>query len=455
MNIARYIKVGIFFITLGTAGAGYIVFSTDGFNSFNTKAYELIMEDATGLSTNSKVYLAGVPVGKIREISLSDGNARITIAFLKDIEIRRDAILERKASSILGTSILSLSPGSPDEPVLPEGGRILPGSTARDMSALMGSAQEMSTEIILILRELQENQLHLLQTSLETFNAIALKLDNRSDAELDRLSRILESTAQITERVNALLETREQDIAKSATDIHIALENLRIITSDIRNGQGSVGMALQDEKLYAHLAETAAQAEIASRKLQQTLDSITRLADNADKVVTDAGDMVYKATGFTVQVDSAAHHYIQGGITQGGAALRLTPRSNKGWYQVGVTNDAELNAEIARHVGLFTLRGGLMDGSAGAGLNFTPNKWISLSGEVFRFTRQDYPNLQGRIRLYPFFNPASDKPWHWLYIDGGISDVLGNNTDFFIGAGIRFTDDDAQAVIPFVPLATR
>ncbi|HRS03103.1 MAG TPA: MlaD family protein, partial [Treponema sp.] len=100
MNISRYIKIGLFFITIGTAGTVYIVRSTDGFNDFNTKVYEVAIDDATGLSTNSKVYLAGVPVGKIQAIDLHGDTAILRVAFLKSVEIRQDASLQRKPSSI-------------------------------------------------------------------------------------------------------------------------------------------------------------------------------------------------------------------------------------------------------------------------------------------------------------------------------------------------------------------
>jgi phospholipid/cholesterol/gamma-HCH transport system substrate-binding protein len=65
VNISNYVKVGLFFIILGTAGGAYVILSADGLSDFNTRSYVTTLEDATGLSSRSKIYLAGVAVGKI------------------------------------------------------------------------------------------------------------------------------------------------------------------------------------------------------------------------------------------------------------------------------------------------------------------------------------------------------------------------------------------------------
>lgn len=454
MNIARYVKVGLFFITLGIGGTGYVILSTDGFNVLNTKMYEVVMDDATGLSTNSKVYLAGVPVGKIKAIDLTGERALLRVAFLRDVEIRGDARVARKSSSILGTSILALSPGSETAEILKEGGRIEPVPGSGDMSALMGSAQDLSVQLTVLIKELQENQLALLQVSIETFNSIAKKLDERSEAELERISRILESTALITERFDRMLSERETDITTSAADIRIAIENLRLVTEEIQAGRGTVGKALYDDSLYANLNDTASQAEIAALKLQEALDSINRLAVSSETVVKDAGSIVSQASGLGVQVDSRGRYEMLASRFHGGASLRLEPRTKDRWYRVGVT-DTSFDAEIARRIGLFTLKGGLIEGSAGGGLEFEPFNWVNISGEVFDFNSGTLPNVRGTVTIYPFFDPHSNKPWNWLYLGGGVTAALGPNRDYFFGAGLRFADDEVRGLVGLVPAVVK
>ncbi len=484
MSVMRYVKVGLFFISLGVAGTGYVVMSTDGFNRFNTKDYEVVMADATGLSTNSKVYLAGVPVGKIRAIDLTGDQALLTVSFLKDVEIRGDATVARKSSSILGTSILALTPGTAQSAVLKPGDRIRPTAGETSMTALLGSTQDLSAQVSDMIREFQENQMKLLAVSLETFNSIAKKLDERSDAELERVSRILESTAAITERMDAILAEREGDINSSATDIAAAIANLRAITEEIRGGRGNLGKTLYDDGLYDALLKTAEETNVAATKLQEALDSVNRLATNADGVVRDAGSIVSKANGLGVQVNAAGRYGVLSSAFRGGASLRLEPRSNDRWYRIGV-NDAPdgnrtrsvtetttasgtvreetvttdygvtVDAELARRIGAFTLRGGLLESTPGFGLDFTPAGWLSLSGEAFAFGGGALPNLRGTVTLYPLFDPWSNKPWNWVYLTGGVSDALGPKRDYFVGAGLRFADEEIRGLVGLVPLAAK
>lgn len=480
MKLPRFLKVGLFFITLGTAGTGYVVLSSDGFNGMNTKMYEVIMDDVTGLSTNSKVFLAGVPVGKIKSIDLSENQALVKVAFLKDIEIRSDAEISRKSSSILGTSVLTLTIGGEEEPLVLVGGRIAAASSAGGLSSI---AQDLGGDISAMIRELQANQLQLLSVSLETFNSIAKKFDERSVAELDRMTRILESTALLTERMERLLSEKEDDLGASIGEIRFALENIRTITGEISSGEGNFGQALYDDSLYNSILATAQRTEEAALKFDTALFSINELALNTDRVVTDAGTIVSKAIGLGVQVESGARYDMLASSMRGGASLYLHPRSNDRWYRVGVASTPDgitsrtvtetsenggpvkrtdstetkhtvaIDAELAREFGPVTLRGGVLENSAGIGLDFQPVRWVALSGDLFNFRTGELPNLRGSVTLFPFFDPDSDKPWNWIYLKGGVNAALDSRRDYFLGGGVRFSDEEVRGLVGLIPLA--
>ncbi|AEF83425.1 MlaD family protein [Leadbettera azotonutricia] len=483
MNISRYVKIALFFIVLGGAGTVYIVLSADGINQMNTTSYEVVLQDATGLSTRSKIYLAGVVVGKVQQIELNGTEARLKLGLLRNVELHQDAMLSRKSSSILGTSVLALDPGTELTPLLAPGGFInTDRSGSGDMSAIMGTVQEMGGQITGLLEEFQKNQLALLAVSLQTFNSIAQKIDASTDAQLDNISRILTSTALITERTEGLLRNGETDIGASVTDMHELIANLRAITEDIRAGRGNVGQALYDGELYLSLLRTAQTTEEAAVKLKDALDSVNHLAKNIDGVVTDAGEIVSKATGLGIQVDTNARYDFLSEQVRAAASIRLDPRSNDRWYRIGVssapdgvasrtvkqTTDSSgavtyedttetrysfnIDAELARRFGFLTLRGGLLENSAGIGLDIQPLSWASISGEAFNFRTGEMPNLRGTLTIYPFFDPDSNKPWNWIYFRGGINDALSKNRDFFLGGGLRFADREVKGLVGLVPV---
>jgi phospholipid/cholesterol/gamma-HCH transport system substrate-binding protein len=479
--VSRYVKIAVFFISLGLAGSAYIIVSADGLSDFNTKVYEVVLSDATGLSTRSKVYLAGVAVGRVRGIKLAENEARLQVAFLKNVEIRENASVSRRSSSILGTSVLNLDPGTVLSPIIPPGSRINADKNSGDINAIMGTVQELGGQISQLLRDFQNNQLALLSVSLETFNSIAGKVNADSDAELERVGRILESTALITERLERLLAQGELTGSGPAGDVYATLENIRRITSEIQSGHGNFGQALYDDRLYASLLATVQRTEEAAEKLQIALDNISSLAKNADNVVTDAGVIVKKAVGLGVEFDGFGRYETIAEQMRAGASIRLVPASNDRWYRIGVssapdgvvshrikdTTDSSgtrtvkdiketnytfaFDAELARRFGILTLHGGVLESTAGIGLDIQPVRWVSVSGEVFNFRKNEKPNLRGTVTVFPFFDPDSDKPWNWLYVQGGISNALIDDRDYFIGGGLRFTDREIKGLVGLIP----
>jgi phospholipid/cholesterol/gamma-HCH transport system substrate-binding protein len=482
MNISRYVKIALFFAVLGGTGVVYIIMSADGFSGINTRTYTAVVSDATGLSTRSKIYLAGVAVGKVREIRLNGTEARLKLALLKDVEIRQDAKISRRSSSLLGTSILALDPGTELTPLIAPGSLINAERNAGDMSAVMETVQGMGGQITGLLEEFQKNQMALLSVSLETFNSIAKKIDAQTDAQLDNISRILEAAALITERTERFMANGEGDIGASVEDVREALANIRAVTQDIRDGRGSVGQALYDDRLYASLLATAEKTEDAAEKLNRALESINHLAKNADGVVANAGEIVERAAGLGIQVDTNARYDLLARQVRAAASIRLDPSSNDRWYRIGVSSAPEgvssrtvkeitsgagivsredttetrysvsIDAELARRFGFLTLRGGLFESSAGFGLDIQPLRWASLSGEVFNFRTGELPNLRGTLTVFPFFDPGSDKPWNWIYLRGGISNALSGERDFFIGGGLRFADREVKGLVGLAPV---
>jgi phospholipid/cholesterol/gamma-HCH transport system substrate-binding protein len=448
---SRYIRVAVFFIALGIAGSVYIIASANGLNDFTAQTYDALLSDATGLSTRSKIYLAGVAVGQVRSISLENNAARLRVSFPRELEIREDARIIRRASSILGTSALYLEPGTELSPVIPPGGFIHSGKTSGDMAAVLA-----------------------------TFHSIAEKIDARSDAEIERISRILESIAQITGRLESLLFAGgETDTERGA--VYAALENIRIITDDIRRGEGNIGRALYDDQLYTSLLAAVQRIENSAGRVQETLDNINVLAKDADGVVADAGIIVKKAVGLGVEVDTFGRYDVIAEQVRANASLRLVPASKDRWYRVGVSSAPDgvasrrikevsgsgaqtveeitetryssftVDAEMARSFGFLTLHGGLLENTAGIGIDIQPVRWVGLSGEVFNFRRDGRPNLRGTLTLYPFFDPESTKPWNWLYLRGGVNDALNDQRDYFVGAGLRLSDSEIKGMVGLIP----
>ncbi len=484
MSVARYIKIGIFFVGLGSAGMVYLVKAGDGFSAINTKMYEVVIDDATGLSTNSNVYLAGVPVGKIRAIDLAGNQARLRVAFLKDVDIRNDARISKQASSLLGTSELAIYPGTMESPVLEPGGRISSAAASGDFGGTMATVGALGIQLQEMLAEFQKTHMQLLAATLASIQSISAKVDERSAQEMDRISRILEASAIVAERLERVSREREGDVAASLTEARAAVENIRAITQTIRDGDGNVGKAVNDEELYDRLLAIAERTEEAAVNLNKALLSVDKLVNNADGVISDAGDIVAKANGLGVQVDVNSSYRFASGSGDGAASLILMPRTQDRWYRFGVTGAPDgvrsttttetssggattrteetktrsgvyFDAELARRIGPVTVRGGMLESSAGVGVDYQPFPLLSVSAELFDFGNDDGPNLRSYATVYPFFDPKGASWWNWVYFRGGVRSALDpDKRDYFLGGGVRFADEEIRGLVGLLPLAS-
>ena len=268
----------------------------------------------------------------------------------------------------------------------------------------------------------------------------------------------------------------------SVSDIREAMANIRAITDEIALGRGNFGQALYDDRFYSSLLSTMEKTEIAAGKLGDAIDNVSALAKTTDGVVSNAGEIVNKALGLGIQVDTNARYDVLAQTMRASASIRLDPASNDRWYRVGVSSAPDgvsrrtvrettdgagnvsvedttetkytiaIDAELARRIGMFTLRGGLLESSAGIGFDMQPLSWLSFSGEVFNFLPSEAPNLRGTLTFYPFFNPDSNKPWNWIYLRGGINNALNGERDYFIGGGLRFADREVKGLVGLAPV---
>src|SRR4249919_363306 len=102
-------KVGLF--VLVTAGASVFVYRFVSRSTGLTGGYTVfaMFKEATGLAPQSRVMMAGIPVGTIQSIRLDHGMARIDVRMMPEVALHVDATVGRKSSGILGEYFLSLT----------------------------------------------------------------------------------------------------------------------------------------------------------------------------------------------------------------------------------------------------------------------------------------------------------------------------------------------------------
>lgn len=105
---------------------------------FTGEGYEVqaVFSNCSGLRTGSSVMIAGVEVGRVKQIALQDYEARVKMMIHSDVAIQKDAIASIKTKGLIGEKFVELSPGAAEEKIAP-GGMIRDTEPAMDMESLI------------------------------------------------------------------------------------------------------------------------------------------------------------------------------------------------------------------------------------------------------------------------------------------------------------------------------
>ena len=103
-----------------------------------------------------------------------------------------------------------------------------------------------------------------------------------------------------------------------------------------------------------------------------------------------------------------------------------------------------VSLQFAKRWHFATGRIGIIEDSGGLGLDFDFfQERLNLTTDLFRFSGEQGPNLRFRASVEFFTH---------LFIAAGIDDALSTERDLFIGGGLRFNDEDLQAILTTAPL---
>ena len=506
--VSRYVRIGLF-VALSTVGTViYVMQTAEVVGNGRTYTVHAYVDNAAGLLPDSAVKIAGVEVGKLTEVELDGTRARLTLEIREDVQLREDAVISKVSESILGTSTVAITPGNGQGALLTDGDVVRNVARGESISSVVGSAGDLATnaseliaklneyltnqdtvealsEIVEVVRQtarstslLLDENLKLARATMQNIESFSARLDQQSVAQLSRVQEILTSTANITANLDRLVGENDTSMATSITSIEENLaslqrvltsiessaEDIAEVTSGIREGEGTIGKLVTDDELYTRVANIAESAE----------------------------GFVDSTVGMGVQVGYEGYYLTTQERSKNLFEARLLPREEGSYYTVGLVrtpipstatkvtrttgtmvdennpsttlpintvtteeierDELKINLQMARSWGPLTLRAGMFEGTAGVGLDLQPISQLSLSYEAFDFAGPRV-YMRGVGRVYPFFQPDSTNPLRWIYLSGGVEDLLDSyQRDYFFGAGVRVTDNDLRALVGFIPL---
>jgi phospholipid/cholesterol/gamma-HCH transport system substrate-binding protein len=132
------IAVG-FFLLLGILALAYISINLGKLEIMGEEGYTVYAEfdRAGGIKQNAVVEMAGVEVGTVKSVSITDHyRARVALSIHLSIKLQEDAIASIKTKGLIGEQYVQISPGG-SEKLIEDGGTIRETESAVDLEDLI------------------------------------------------------------------------------------------------------------------------------------------------------------------------------------------------------------------------------------------------------------------------------------------------------------------------------
>jgi len=131
--------VGLF-VVVGIACLGYLAIKLGKLEVFGATGYTVTADfpSVAGLKVGDPVEIAGVKVGRVDALGLSDDDrARLVLRLNDEVKLQEDVIASVRARGLIGDKFVLLTPGA-SEKIIPPGGKIRETESPPDIPDLIG-----------------------------------------------------------------------------------------------------------------------------------------------------------------------------------------------------------------------------------------------------------------------------------------------------------------------------
>ncbi|MCX7807636.1 MAG: MlaD family protein [Deltaproteobacteria bacterium] len=484
-EIVQAAKVGT--LVVFAVVAAYFLWRAVDEGSQTREGYRVyaLLPNAQGLIPKSRVTIAGISVGRIERIRLEGSLARVDLVINPDVALYEDATIQRSTASLLGEYFLAISPGTEGKRRLVDGDRIATvietpstGEILEHVGAIAASVRQVARQLERsfgtdeagrqmseALRNLSESLARvnsILEQNQESIRRTVENVEAITRTARPELERILEHIEAIAREIRSLVERNQGEIdrgVKEADDmiasIRRAADRLDKVLADLGEvtertaaGEGTIGRLTTDSRLMDELESSA-------EGLADVLGGISRLRT----IVELRSEYNFLANTFKnyftfrILPREGRAFYLQliddprGRIELSSVQVRRSPvdPGEPEFYEeqrITTTDALVFSFMLAQRVHFATFRFGILESSGGLGLDLhLLDDSLEITGEVFQIAVSRLPRLRFR---------AAYELLPTLFVLAGIDDPLNERTvDFFIGAMLRFDDQDLVPLLPF------
>ena len=472
-------KIGAFFVVVLVA-LGVLILKIEDIHfgkKARTNSADAHFKDVAGLDDKSAVRIAGVRVGKVDGISLRpDGTALAHLALDPSVELHQGAIAQVRSLGMLGDKYVELSAGDPAAPRLPNGA-LLEGSSGTGFDDITKLAADIGKDLKEVSSAMAgslggpkgEDKLNRIVDNLgrlaESLRELADANRGNVDAMLANLRALSAQLQETVARVDRMLDENRAGVKSTVSNmddvtakLKTTADSLNSITGKIDTGQGTIGKLLNDDETHKNINDALKSVKEGVEQLSGTLGRINRLQLDIGfrtEFASRLRDEKYYFTLDAIPREGKFYRLEIGALPNGKREdiLETSTVTFPDGSQQTITTTGQryldqfvLSLQLGYKLKNTILRAGIIESRGGAAIEQTFRAdAFRIAGEIWDFTR---PNLNGHLKLYTRWNASPN-----LYVTGGVDDVLNPGLRSpFLGAGIRWKDEDLKALLGSIPI---
>lgn len=280
-------RLGLF-VALILLAAFFILVIVGGLEKFQRGLrIHALFKTAQELKIGDRVRMAGVEVGKVEDIQLTEDKVKVTMKLRATTPVKTDTVGTIKFAGLMGQSFVSLDFGSPAGKVLKED-QYINTVEQPDISAIMAKLDNVATGVENITKSFSGDKI---ENILGPFTDFLKQNSGPLTATIANIRSVSGEIAEgkgtigkliFDEALYNMALTTVSNLQSTGEQVQTTLGDARKIIDEVNSGHGTLGRLLKDETLYTETTASMTNLKEILQKMNQGQGTFGKLINDQE-----------------------------------------------------------------------------------------------------------------------------------------------------------------------------
>jgi phospholipid/cholesterol/gamma-HCH transport system substrate-binding protein len=423
-------------------------------------------DSVAGLDAKSSVRMAGVKIGLVEKVELEDSRAMVTLRINPEVKIARGTEAVIKTMGLLGEKYVEFVPVKNGKPQklsadgssnYQDGERVQATVSPSDVDKLINQLSSVSDDIKQVTASLSkvfgtergarsmEDMLNDLRQTTANIKEFSFTLEKDGSEMVMRLNNLVASLNGVVGENRDNLKVTMENIKEASKSAELALASIDNAARKIDRGEGTIGKLVNDESMYNNIDSAAKGISDYSSRIERIK---TTIGFRTEYMFPEFKNY------FTLELKPRLDQYyilelVSDPFGKYSRTETITTPPGSDIITETYEDKLKFSVEFAKRFGDFAFRMGLIESTGGVGADyFAYDDRFKFSLDAWNFNSNEPHNERANLKAAANMHLSKV-----LFLSVGYDNIL--NVDRrapFIGAGLRFTDDDIKYLMGSVPI---